>query len=163
MEKHKTFLQDPACSFIANKIREKHKRMTNGETEKMAEEQKTINYPFNLNARKGKANLTIISPFGSVLAVNKNDETRKFGYGMESPNIENIPTQAKSLPESPSAHPISLDQMNEEKDVRRTSSSLAKLVDYDDEMEFNMEARGKDVNFMLEGEGIEEYMGYNNA
>lgn len=150
-------MQDPACAFITNKLKEKYRKMTTGDTEGMVEEQKQNSYPFNLNARKGKASLTIISPFGSVLAVNNSENSRKMGpTSLGVPSIENSPSpvQAKSEGGSP-PQILSPSKGGEERpDMRRTSSNLAKLVDYDDEMEFNMETRGKDVNFMLEGKGI---------
>lgn len=40
---------------------------------------------------------------------------------------------------------------NREKSVRRTCSNMAKSADYDGEMEFNNETRGKEPNFMIEG------------
>ena len=148
-------MQDPACTFITNKIKDKHRKMTSGETEGMIEEQKQNNYPFNLNARKGKASLTIISPFGSVLAVNNSEHPRKMGpVTLSVPSVENSPVQAKSESPPQILSPSKTGGVEERADMRRTSSNLAKLVDYDDEMEFNMETRGKDVNFMLEGKHI---------
>jgi len=110
-----------------------------------------------MNSRKGKASLTIISPFGNALAIDNSDHNRRIGpmtskensamvvekQSMGSPNKDNSPSPP-NLVNSPTG----------EKDLKRTSSNLAKLVDYDDEMEFNMETRGKDMNFLLEGKDI---------
>lgn len=81
------------------------------------------------NSRRGRPNLTIISPFGSVLT--SENKMSMLSVNNNGPNINPDPDSFLT---------------------KRTSSSLAKLVDYDDEMEFNMETKGRDANnFMIEG------------
>lgn len=150
MEKHKEFLQDPDFSFVTDKIKEKHKKLASGESDKMIEEQKHQAYPFNLNARRGKANLTIISPFGSALAIDTSDHSRKAGpVSLPSAEPSPLPTETENINNHPP--PPAETAGNNSPNAKRTSSSLAKLVDYDDEMEFNMETRGKEASFLLEG------------
>jgi len=71
------------------------------------------------------------SPVNVVAAASAGTE-EKINAGNGSPGVVGSPTK-------------------NEQDLKRTSSNLAKIVDYDDEMEFNMETRGKDMNFLLEG------------
>ena len=160
MENHKEFLEDPVCGYITDKIKDKQKKLSTGDSDKMAEEQKQNRYPFNLNSRRGRANLTIISPFGSALAVDMSDSSRR--VGPTAMNIENSPSPVSVVSatggteekiNTGNGSPVQ-SPPNNEQDLKRTSSNLAKIVDYDDEMEFNMETRGKDMNFLLEGKEI---------
>jgi len=150
-------MQDPACSFITEKIKDKREKLASGNSDQIVEEQKQTSYPFNMSARKGKASLTIISPFGNALAIDNSDNNRRIGpMGPVSKEdsgmiIEKVPSPSKDNSLSP---PRLVNSPTGEKDLKRTSSNLAKLVDYDDEMEFNMETRGKDINFMLEGNNL---------
>jgi hypothetical protein len=115
---------------ISNRIKDTHARLTIGENSEMNEEKKLNETSYLSASRRGRPNLTIISPFGSVLTVDSVEKMK--------PNL--------SQPSTPSNGNAT--------GIKRTSSNLAKLVDYDDEMEFNLETRNKDNNFMLEGIGI---------
>jgi len=113
---------------ISDRIKEKHARLS-GENTSITEEKKSNEPPYLAAARRGRPNLTIISPFGSVIT------TADTGDRIKSPLSQPSPSNGGG------------NQTN----IKRTSSNLAKLVDYDDELEFNMETRGKEANFMLEG------------
>lgn len=160
MDNHKEFIEDTDCKYITEKIKEKQRKLSTGDSDKMLEEQKQNRYPFNLNSRRGRANLTIISPFGSALAVDMSDSSRRVGP-ISTMNVENnspvnvvaaasAGTEEKINAGNGSPGVVGSPTKNEQ-DLKRTSSNLAKIVDYDDEMEFNMETRGKDMNFLLEG------------
>ncbi len=166
MENHKGFIEDPDCKYITEKIKEKQKKLSTGDSDKMQEEQKQNRYPFNLNSRRGRANLTIISPFGSALAVDMSDSSRRVGP-ISTMNLENnspgnvvqAAVQEENKINSGNGSPGMVGSPTKnDQDLKRTSSNLAKIVDYDDEMEFNMETRGKDMNFLLEGK-LDFYIG----
>jgi hypothetical protein len=123
VEHHPVFLELPEVELVAKKIKERHIQITTGAMP--VDYSKLSIFDFT---RRGRPNLTIISPFGSVITQDS--------------------TKIKS-PQQPQSNGNSM-EANSASGVKRTSNAMQ--MDYDDEMSFNMDTKGKEAgNFMIEG------------
>jgi len=126
-ENYKKFLDQEEYKELGENLREKYSKLTNGDIELSLEERKQSEHSFTNYSRKpsGSFTLELLSPSGNS---GPQDSMKK-------------PTS--SSPKHGDKHSI-------DKDLKRTSSNLAKTVDYDTEMDFNNETRFKDPNFLIE-------------
>jgi len=103
--------------------------MTSGDIDLSLEERKQSEHSYTNYSRKpsGSFTLELLSPGGN------------------SGQQDSMKKPASSSPKHSENHNKELSHL------KRTSSNLAKAVDYDGEMDFNNETRFKDPNFLIEG------------
>ena len=122
-------MDDPEFKDLSERLREKYNKMTSGDIDLSLEERKQSEHSYTNYSRKpsGSFTLELLSPGGN------------------SAQQDSMKKPACSSPKHSENHNKELSHL------KRTSSNLAKAVDYDGEMDFNNETRFKDPNFLIEG------------